>query len=284
MPHTQKLHALCHAHTPTIAALYPQVIHIYNLNGKHEIIDTLRGLEKKVIWDKALTNEWGRLAQGNCYGVLPTDTISFIFWHEVPSDWDITYASFVYDHHPLKTEPWRVQIVMGGDRLSYSNNTGSPAASLLKTKILLNSTISDADKGARFMSLDLKDFFLATPMPNPEFMKVPFKYFPQDIVDKYKLSTKLHNDYIYIKIKKGMYGLKQADHCWVLHRARNHHHPPRSQNQHQMHLFWWNVRLYEWKLLPLQKQKQAACSIMDRPLSIDGVCLLLWGIHNHQTP
>ena len=275
MPHTQKLHALCHAHTPTITALYPQVIHINNLNGKHEIIDTLRGLEKKVIWDKALTNEWGRLAQGNCYGVLPTDTISFIFWHEVPSDWDVTYASFVCDNRPLKTEPWRVQIVVGGDRLSYSNNKGSPAASLLKTKILLNSTISDADKGARFMSLDLKDFFLATPMPNPEFMKVPFKYFPQDIVDKYKLSTKLHNDYIYIKIKKGMYGLKQADHCRGLHRAHNHHHPQQSQNQHQMHLFWWNVRLNEWKLLPLRKQKQAACSIIDRPLSIYGICLLL---------
>ena len=47
-------------------------------------------------------------------------------------------------------------------------------------------------------------------MPTPEYMKVPFKYFPQDIVDKYKLQEKIHNNYIFIKISKGMYGLKQA--------------------------------------------------------------------------
>ena len=107
-------------------------------------------------------------------------------------------------------EPWRVRIVEGGDCLSYSHGTGSPAASLLEIKILLNSIISDSHKGARFMSLDLKDFYLATPMPTPEYMKVPFKYFPQDIVNKYKLQDKIHNNYILIKISKGMYGLKQA--------------------------------------------------------------------------
>ena len=47
-------------------------------------------------------------------------------------------------------------------------------------------------------------------MPRPEFMKVPYKYFPQDIRSKYKLQNLVYNDYIYIKIKKGMYGLKQA--------------------------------------------------------------------------
>jgi len=60
------------------------------------------------------------------------------------------------------------------------------------------------------MSMDLKDFFLATPMETPEFMKVPMRYFPKDIHDRYNLHEKLHNEYIYIKIKKGMYGLKQA--------------------------------------------------------------------------
>ena len=101
-------------------------------------------------------------------------------------------------------------MVTGGNRLTYAADTGSPAASLLETKILLNSTISDAHKCARFMSMDLKDFFLATPMEKPEFMKVPKRYFPNDIQDKYNLHEKIHNDYVYIKIKMGMYGLKQA--------------------------------------------------------------------------
>ena len=100
---------------------------------------------------------------------------------------------------------------MGGDKLSYDADVGSPAASLLETKLILNSTISDAIHGARLMRADLKDYFLATFMANPEFMKIHYKYFPEYIRIKYELDSKLSSDrYIYIKIKKGMYGLKQA--------------------------------------------------------------------------
>ena len=82
---------------------------------------------------------------------------------------------------------------------------------MLKTKLLFNSVISDAKDGARFCGMDLKDMFLQTPMLTPEYMKVPIKYFPQDIIDQYHLLDLLHsNGCIYIKIKKGMYGLKQA--------------------------------------------------------------------------
>ena len=199
-----------HKKSTTNHFLHPIVNHIYNDNGKKETINSLRSSPQREIWEKALSNEWGRLAQGNVYGVNATDTIEFIQHTQVPKQRKITYASFVCDHRPLKSEPWRVRIVVGGDRLSYTNETGSPAASLLETKVLLNSTISDANRGARFMSLDLKDFFLATPMPIEEYMKVPLKYFPKDIVEKYKLINIVHNNHIFIKIKKGMYGLKQA--------------------------------------------------------------------------
>ena len=59
--------------------------------------------------------------------------------------------------------------------------------------------------------LCLRDFFLATPMEGNEFMKVPYKHFPPDIRQQYKLDKKVtKTGYIFIKIKKGMYGLKQA--------------------------------------------------------------------------
>ena len=41
-------------------------------------------------------------------------------------------------------------------------------------------------------------------------MKIHRKYLPQDIINKYDLEKKFHNDYAYVRIKKGMYGLKQA--------------------------------------------------------------------------
>ena len=61
-----------------------------------------------------------------------------------------------------------------------------------------------------FMTLDLKDHFLASPMPQPEFMKIPTKYIPPDMFSKYKLESKITNGFVYCKIKKGMYGSKQA--------------------------------------------------------------------------
>ena len=60
------------------------------------------------------------------------------------------------------------------------------------------------------MIADIKDYFLATPMKNPEFMRVNIKYFPQDIIEKYNLYLKVTKSYcVYIKIQKGIPGLKQ---------------------------------------------------------------------------
>ena len=93
----------------------------------------------------------------------------------------MTYASFACDHRPLKTEEWRIRLVVGGDKLPYNNDASSPATNLLDTKVLVNSVISDAHKGARFMSLDLRDMFLQSLMVSPEYMKVQYKYFPKAI-------------------------------------------------------------------------------------------------------
>ena len=74
---------------------------------------------------------------------------------------------------------------MGGDRLVYLDDAGAPAATMLETKLLLNSVISDAKRGARCMTVDIKDFLLASPMPKPEYMKLHIRNFPPDIVTQY---------------------------------------------------------------------------------------------------
>ena len=116
-----------------------------------------------------------------------TDTIAFISPQDVPTNQPVTYASFVCDYRPLKQEQYRVRLVVGGDKLPYKDDAGSPTATLIETNLLLNSAISGAKQGARFMTCDIKDFFLATPMNNAEYMKIPFSYFPPDIVTRYGL-------------------------------------------------------------------------------------------------
>jgi len=198
--------------------------HIYNRAGRKENIDSLLRGPMKSTWTNSVSNEFGRLLRGNKNGVSYTDTMEFIPKHEVPPNRDVTYANFVFDYRPLKDEPYRARMVVGGDKLTYHDNAGSPAASLLETKLLLNSIISDADKGARFLSLDLKDFFLCSTMSVPEYMRIPIKHIPEDIIKLYNITPLIHNGYAYVKIKRGMYGLKQA--AWLAFEQLREHLEP----------------------------------------------------------
>lgn len=109
----------------------------------------------------------------------------------------------VCDYKPLKDEKHRVRMTVGGDRLPCYQDAGSPAADLLETKILLDSVISYARTGARFMCLDIKYHSLATPMTNPEFMRGHIKHIPQDIRIKYDIDDLVTIEgWVHIKSKK----------------------------------------------------------------------------------
>jgi hypothetical protein len=51
---------------------------------------------------------------------------------------------------------------MGGNLVNYPDDCGTPTADLLTVKLLLNSIISTPN--AKFMIIDLKDFYQLTPM------------------------------------------------------------------------------------------------------------------------
>ena len=115
------------------------------------------------------------------HGVASTDTIDIIRKSQVLPGKKITNASFVCDHRPLKSEPWRVCCIVGGDKLPYADDPSSTISSLLDTQITINSTISDALKGARFPGDGLKILFLGSFIKNPEFMRIPLSIFPAKI-------------------------------------------------------------------------------------------------------
>ena len=186
--------------------------HILNDAGHKLSLDTLLGGENGGSrWQPALSNRWGRLAQGNDAGVAGTNTIKFVPYRDVQKDNKVTYASFVCDHRPLKDEIKRISLVVGGDKLEFYSDSSPPATGLTETKLLLNCITSNANKGANFASMDLKDMFLHNVMEEPEYMKVNYKYFTHEIRKIYNLDELVHsNDYVYINIQEGMYGLKQA--------------------------------------------------------------------------
>ena len=52
----------------------------------------------------------------------------------------------------------------GGDKLGYPGDASSPTVAILDANIHINSTISDAKRGARYMCMDVRNFYLSTPM------------------------------------------------------------------------------------------------------------------------
>ena len=64
--------------------------------------------------------------------------------------------------------------------------------------------------GAKYFTMDISNFYLGTPMERPEYMRLPIKIIPQEIIEKYKLRDIESEGWVYVKIVKGMYGLPQA--------------------------------------------------------------------------
>ena len=119
----------------------------------------------------------------------------------------------VCDYRPLKDEPYRVHFTIDGDKLDYDKETASPTTNLLETKLLINNVISGAHKGARFLDIDIKDFFLLTILPprDREYMRIHSRYFDDKIKKLYSIDPTVADfGYVYYEIQRGMYRLKQS--------------------------------------------------------------------------
>jgi hypothetical protein len=60
------------------------------------------------------------------------------------------------------------------------------------------------------MTMDINNYYLGTPLPRFEYMKMLLSRFPEDIVQKYNLNALAVDSWVYIEIQKGMHGLKKA--------------------------------------------------------------------------
>ncbi len=71
-----------------------------------------------------------------------------------------------------------------------------------------NSVIST--KNARYITVDLKLLYVTAPMDRYEYMCMPLKIIPEHIIEQYNLHEKAKNGYVYMEIRRAMYGLPQA--------------------------------------------------------------------------
>ncbi len=162
----------------------------------------------KKAWSLSAANKFGGI-RGHTKN--PTNTIKFISQHKLPADCrkDVMYGQFVCSVRPEKAEPNQMRFTVGDDRINYPREVAIPTAEMLVAKMLFNSVISM--KSARFTTLAISNFYLMTLPHRPNFIQIKLTDIPDKVIKEYKLreiATK--NGSIYIRSKRGMYGLPQA--------------------------------------------------------------------------
>eukprot|EP00804_Cyclotella_cryptica_P017342 CCRYP_018994-RD/>CCRYP_018994-RD protein AED:0.39 eAED:0.39 QI:0/-1/0/1/-1/0/1/0/348 len=175
-----------------------------------EYKDLIHSAEHKELWTTSYANELGRLTQ-DIRDIPGTNTMFFIHKNDIPQDRrkDITYSRIVVALRPQKKEPARTRLTVGGNLIDYPWDVATPTSDLTTAKLLFNSVVSTP--GAVFVVLDVKNFYLNTPMERPEYMRLPLKLIPPEIIAKYNLRDKADDKgFVYVRIELGMYGLPQA--------------------------------------------------------------------------
>jgi hypothetical protein len=100
------------------------------------------------------------------------------------------------------------QINRWGDQIEYPGDKSTRTAGLTTAKIIINSVISTL--GAKFLVIDIHNFYLNTPLGWLEYMVINLASLPQERIEKYDLIELSQDVKVYIEIQKGMYGLPQA--------------------------------------------------------------------------
>ena len=95
-----------------------------------------------------------------------------------------------------------------GNLLQYPGELTTRTADLITLKIVWNSVLST--EGARFMGIDIKHFYLGTPLDQFEYMKMPLHLLPEHTIEQYNMQEQAKNGFVYFEICKAIYGLPQA--------------------------------------------------------------------------
>jgi hypothetical protein len=158
-------------------------------------------------WMTSFANKLGRLEQGiGTRMPTGTNTCFFIPKKQVPTDRTVTYGRIVASIRPRKQKRTaRASPLVAIASATLATQAHPPPSSPPPSA---SSTVpSQPIAGASWLS----DFYLNTPLERYEYMRLPLTLIPDKIRQQYQLDDiTTHDRWVYIEIRKGMYGLEQA--------------------------------------------------------------------------
>jgi hypothetical protein len=126
----------------------------------------------------------------------------------IPADCTIMYTRVVVNFCPQKLDPHQIWITAGSNLINYPGELTTKTADLTTSKLMWNSILST--KGAKFMCLDIKNFYLTAPLDCFEYMKMPLSLFPPWTKEQYNLDKLTKNRFVYLEMRRAIWGLPQA--------------------------------------------------------------------------
>ena len=90
-----------------------------------------------------------------------------------------------------------------GNRVVYAGDAGTETSSLDICKLTMYSELSH--KGSKFITHNIRNFYKATLLDYPEYVKIMLTDIPQDFIDKYNLHNFVHEGWVYFEICNGIY-------------------------------------------------------------------------------
>jgi hypothetical protein len=96
----------------------------------------------------------------------------------------------------------------GGNLINYPSELMMRTVDLTTSKLMWNSVLST--KSAKYMCLDMKNFYLTAPLDWFEYMKMLLSLFPSWTKEQYNLDRLAKNGFVYLEMRRAIWGLPQA--------------------------------------------------------------------------
>ena len=169
-----------HFCAPVVHPVSGETISKYHILAKYPLT--------KETWTIARGKEWGNLAQGDeKTNTAGTDSL-FVMTHKeiwnIPKDRTVTYAQMEVDYRPQKPDPNQVRITARRNLIKLPGDLTTRTADLTTSKIMWNSVLITKD--AKYMCIDIKNFYLGTPLDRFEYMRIPLSMFPDHVAQQYQ--------------------------------------------------------------------------------------------------
>ena len=64
--------------------------------------------------------------------------------------------------------------------------------------------------GAKYCTADISNMYLCSELPDAQYVRFQISLIPQEIIDHYNLNEKTTDGYVYARIKRAWYGLRES--------------------------------------------------------------------------